>query len=153
MTKHLTGGHILEFDDADADLVLSYSWCAAQRRNTFYAVAHVPGSGRKGKNILLHKLLTGTTTEQHVDHRDGNGLNCRRYNLRRATRSQNQANQRTQAGREGLRGTEKLPGGRIRARIHNQILGIFDTVEEALLVRDAAMREKYGEFAPALGGR
>ncbi len=147
----LTGGHILEFDEADRTLVESYSWCAAKRTTahkiTWYAVAHVPGSGKHGKNILLHRLLTNAPRNKNVDHWDGNGLNNRRINLRICGQDQNVANSRPRPGREGLKGIRTLPSGRFRATAARVHLGVFDTSLQAAAAYNSFMQQKYGEFA------
>lgn len=85
-----------------------------------------------------------------VDHKDGNKLNCRRGNLRPATRSQNGANQ--QRGGKLPKGVH-LVNGRYRAKITVEgryiFLGSFDTVEEASAAyRDSAIKH-FGDFARA----
>src|SRR5262245_10268600 len=45
----------------------------------------------RGKVVSLHRLLTGAKGGQIVDHRNGDGLDNRRCNLRIATGSQSAA--------------------------------------------------------------
>lgn len=77
---------------------LPYKWYGREDTNRpgkFYAFAtNVPKKNEKGKTTLyMHRLIAGETNKQ-VDHEDNNGLNNRRSNLRPATRSQNQQNQK-----------------------------------------------------------
>lgn len=88
-----------------------------------------------------------------VDHRNMNGLDCRRENLRAATKSQNTRNSRLRRNnRSGFKGvTETSKGWRAQCRFdgRNHHLGYFDTPEEAHAAYFAAACEHAGEFARA----
>jgi hypothetical protein len=90
-----------------------------------------------------------------VDHINHNGLDNRRSNLRLATPSQNNANQRP---RQDARLTSKYKGvyydksrGRWAATIHvdgrTRGLGRYDTEDAAAAAYDHAAAEVWGEFA------
>ena len=53
----------------------------------------------KWRILPMHRAIIGAVKGEKVDHRDGNGLNNRRRNLRIATSSQNAANARVKPGR------------------------------------------------------
>jgi len=96
----------------------------------------------------MHTFLTGWPM---VDHRNGNGLDNRRANLRPATKSQNGANRLIAASnKSGFKGVD-LKKGRWRAQIKvvgSKIhLGYFDLAEEAARAYDMAAIEAFGEFA------
>jgi len=60
---------------------------------TYYAARRIPlENGRYRKQYLHRFLLKVTRPKTEVDHRDGNGLNCKRRNLRKATVAQNRQN-------------------------------------------------------------
>lgn len=138
-------------DDADAGLVAGYTWCLhAARPNggtVDYAIAYVPGTGHRGQLILMHVLLMG---QAGVDHRDGNGLNNTRSNLRLATRAQNAANSRPRGGSSAYKGVCLTRWGwqayitADKRRIH---LGYYTDEVAAAMVYDHAARQAYGAFA------
>src|SRR5438309_642589 len=43
-------------------------------------------------SILLHRFVLGIDSKLFIDHRNGDGLDCRKLNLRFASNSQNQMN-------------------------------------------------------------
>jgi hypothetical protein len=85
-TIPLTQGKVALVDDADFDRLDSYNWCAHKHCNTWYAVRN----GRRNSRgirplVLMHRQLLRASSGVDIDHRDGNGLNNRRKNLRVAT--------------------------------------------------------------------
>lgn len=144
----VSGGLLATVDDADLAVVAPYSWCRHQRKGskTIYARAVVEGS-----KTLMHRLLLPDTKE--VDHRNGNGLDNRRENLRPATRSQNQANiGLLSSNTSGFKGvTWDAERGRWKALIvvHGKRikLGRFLNKEDAARVYAAASVKYFSEFA------
>jgi hypothetical protein len=93
----LSRGMYALISDEDYDFVSQWKWCLKPGRNTFYAqrsIGYYDKEGkRRTKTVTLHKaILQATDSEVHIDHRDGNGLNNQRFNLRTATRTQNKVN-------------------------------------------------------------
>src|ERR1700751_41370 len=72
----------------------------------------------------LHRFLLGVTDPSiWVDHKDHNGLNCLRSNLRKTTASFNSANQRKRADNKlGVKGVHKV-GDKYRAELKHKNLG------------------------------
>lgn len=70
-------------DIADWPLISDRKWRATKRKNLFYV------RGWKGGLIMLHRFLTEAPNDLVVDHRDGDGLNDRRANIRVCTQSDN----------------------------------------------------------------
>lgn len=141
-------------DDEDSGLVFDGGprWVAMQAKRTFYVVRRE--GGRKGKFVLLHRRILGLTDPLiKGDHRNGDGLDNLRENLRTATNQQNSQN-----GRSHCDSTSKYRGvswdaarGKWTAGIglsgKRVGLGRFDIEEDAALAYDAAARQEYGEFA------
>jgi len=139
----LTQGYTALVDEEDYERVSQYNWHAHVRPHTIYAARSL-GHG-KGKQ-LLHKFLLPDTPE--IDHRDGNGLNCCRDNLRPATHQQNCYNtNKQQLGYKGVWDRDGRYMARIQADGRRKHLGTFDTAEEAAIAYDKAAKELHGEFA------
>jgi hypothetical protein len=137
----LTQGHVAMIDDEDAHLA-NQKWFASVR-----------GGGRvyafDGKEYLHRKVLGLKRGGPLVDHINGDGLDCRRENLRVAT---HKINGRNVAGRQtnnksGFLGVHR-DGSKFEARIwidgKSRYLGRFSTVEEANDARLAAESNLWG---------
>lgn len=140
-------------DAADAHLVEGRNWHAyLSPAGTFYALSTKTIAGVKDI-IRMHRVLTEAPHGLFVDHRDGDGLNNRRKNIRLATKGQNGCNRGVPANnKSGFKGVYfETYTGRWRAVImHNKErhrLGRFDTVEQAADAYKAAALRLHGEFA------
>jgi hypothetical protein len=97
------------------------------------------------------RAITDPKTE--VDHWNRDGLRNTRRNLRLATRSQNNANRRKQAGcSSGYRGvswSKHASKWKAQISIDGKVcfLGYFASEVRAALAYDTAARERFGEFA------
>lgn len=150
----LTQGKVALIDDEDYELVSKHKWCAAKNGTTFYAQTVFRVNG-KHKCILMHRLILGLAfgDKCHGDHRDGNGLDNRRANLRIAIGGQNQRNRRpTTNNSSRFKGVHLSKGGKLwRAEIgfnrKNHYIGLFKDEEEAARAYNAAALKHHGEFA------
>ena len=110
-------------------------------------------SGRT--SVFLHRLVAGSPEGLEVDHINQNKLDCRKANLRHATRAQNARNQRlTSANNSGFKGVRLHKGmGRWEARIkvngRDRYLGLHNNPRDAARAYDVAAAEAFGEFAVA----
>lgn len=103
--------------------------------------------------VLLHRFIVGAPDGLEVDHKNGDGLDCRRSNLRLATRTQNAANRSKQWGTvsrfKGVYLNRKT--GKWQAQIwceKKQFRGrIVETEEEAARDYDRLAVIHAGEFA------
>jgi hypothetical protein len=90
-----------------------------------------------------------------IDHRDRNGLNCSKENLRFATHAQNQRNsirvyRRKKASRyRGVYWEKGCQLWRVRIRFEGKSfeLGLFEDESEAARAYDDGIAKLYGEFA------
>ena len=150
----LTRGYVAIVDDEDYERVARFKWQVKTETadsQTCYAQRNQPRPRRKTE--FLHRVVMRVTNpSQHVDHINGNGLDCRKENLRIATISQNARNTRKRGTfTSRFKGVSRFRGIRWQAQIRlqnkNTHLGVYTDEVEAARVYDAAARANYGEFA------
>ena len=141
-------------DAADAAEVGKFNWGVRIRSHTTYAKRDTWLPVRQV--VFLHRevgRLAGLALTGDVDHKDGNGLNCRRNNLRDASRAQNIHNASISASNtSGIKGVSwDASRGKWKAYIRTpgkqHQLGRFDAKEEAEAVVRTARERLHGEFA------
>lgn len=149
----LLHGLVAIVDRADYPLVSDRHWWATKshRRPGNYYVHSQTG----GQLIALHRLIMNPSPGEIVDHRDGDGLNNRRTNLRRCSCADNTRNtrlssifdarHRPKASR--YRGVGLVNGRYWIAQIRHRYLGYFPSEEDAARAYDRAAIEEFGEFA------
>lgn len=153
----LTKGYTSVIDAADVHLVDGRNWQAQVERRAdgtvraVYAVRNDRLDGRQ-KTVLMHRVVAGTPEGFETDHRDGNGLNNLRANLRNATPSQNQHNQSTRSDNtSGHKGVyfHKAAGkwhARLKVAGKARSLGLFTDLAAASAAYAKASAELHGEF-------
>lgn len=141
------GGKIVRFDAQDAPLILAHKWSLVRTKQTVYARTYCGGRG-----VKMHRLLMPDVPL--IDHRDGDGLNNRRDNLRSATHAQNTWNSRkVEKCSSRFKGVSK-----VRNRIcsfevsvtcngYRKKLGRFHDEIAAALAYDITAVKLHGEFA------
>lgn len=143
------GSKLVHFDDCDAMVVLKYKWGIKHYNGVFYAIHR---GCRNQKSILMHRLLMGADSVD-IDHRDGNGLNNRRNNLRFATISQNTQNRGKQknntTGFKGVvyHGWINKYSACLRANKVKRWGGYFNTAADAAKKYNEMALQYHGEFA------
>lgn len=151
-TIPLTQGKVALVDDGDYDLLNQWKWLAWRSnrgRGVFYALR---AARLKGKDIRMHNLILPPPPGMLVDHRDGDGLNNQRHNLRLATMSQNIAAAQFRPPASGFRGVylHRISGrynARIKVNQREKSLGYFETAIDAARAYDKAATMAWGEFA------
>lgn len=141
------GRHEVLIDDEDAAGVLRHRWHVAvnNRRRAIYAGTHI-----NNKCVTLQQYLT---TYRQTDHINGNGLDCRRCNMRESTRAQNMQNRGSQknntSGYKGvifLKATKKWMAQIWKDGV-KEYLGVYDLKEHAAIAYNNAARRLHGEYA------
>lgn len=149
----LSDGNFVTVDTDDYPLASQFAWRPLHCKNVTYAVAWPRGQRKTRKVVLLHRILMDAQPGEEVDHRDGDGLNCTRQNMRRATREQNCRNQRRSSlNTSGYKGVHwdkarERWAAAIKHNGKNLHLGRFTDKESAARAYDAKARELGGEFA------
>jgi len=143
----LTQGKYAIVDECDVALVSGRKWAACWNGWTWYASATVNNT-----TLYMHRLIMDAPKGMKVDHKNHDGIDNRRENLRICTNSQNIQNRRGPRKNSSSGFIGVYPErGRFRARItvngKTISVGRFDTPEEAARARDRASRTHYGEFA------
>lgn len=151
----LTQGKVALVDDADAELISQYKWCVMKSDRTYYAKRAHRNNG-KCITVLMHTVLTGC---KKVDHINGDGLDNRRENLRRATTRENNQNRRKRLNASsrfnGVYYSKKSRKFQAQIRVPakeggqgKQIyLGLFEDEVQAAKAYDNEARKIHGEYA------
>lgn len=157
----LTRGKAAIIDAKYVHLVDKWNWTAVLATNgkTFYAARNeYLGGGRKAKKyryLRLHRVIMDAAEDDIVDHKNGDGLDCREKNLRKATVEQNQHNaSRRSDNKSGFKGVvwHKASGkyvASIKVSGLRKHLGCFDDPKEAHVAYVDAARKFFGEFMRA----
>lgn len=133
----LTQGYWAEIDFCDVDTVSENSWHVIKTKFGVYAATKEKLPDGRRTSVYMHRKIMKPSAGMEVDHKDHNGLNNRRGNLRVCTRSQNQMNTRILTNnKSGLKGAYWCQTrGRWLSAINlngkGKFLGYFDTKEEA----------------------
>lgn len=145
-------------DEQDAKAVLKFNWQANKKKtdNTYYAFCYTRLYKNKYGTLPLHKFIAnrmGLENSEHIDHEDGNGLNCRRTNLRDATSSQNHANMGLSvANTSGFKGVSKCKQTnkwRAAITVNGKFinLGRYINITDAVSAYDKAALKYFKNFA------
>lgn len=156
----LTLGKVALVDDDDFEFLSLHKWHTQMTKIgscvKWYAVRGRPKADRgpgKPAAILMHREILAAAESQQVDHKNGDGLDNRRENIRLCNPSQNQSNRKFSIGPSGYRGVRRQPGGGMaweaRISINNKSIRIGSSKDPAAAARlyDKRALELFGEFA------
>jgi hypothetical protein len=145
----LTQGYRAVLSAEDVCRVEAYSWRAQISNRTVYAYTADFSTGRR-RNVAMHRLLMEFPVGMQVDHRDGDGLNNTRANLRLATAAQNQHNKMaTKRNTSGFKGVFKARAkwkAEIKVGGKSVYLWTFDAPDTAAKAYAKASADLHGEF-------
>ena len=153
----LLRGYFTIIDLADYELASRFKWTARvhQREDGLARNIYAIYRTHEGEIVSLHRFLLGVVAQPDilVDHKDGDGLNNRRSNLRVCQYHQNSANQRLAVNNtSGFKGVswDKQSGKwkayiGVKGKLYN--LGRFADIRDAARTYNAAAIERFGEFA------
>jgi hypothetical protein len=152
MEIQLSRGKLALIDDTDVERVMPYRWFAMQtRKDKWYAAAHVEG---RNKLVYLHRFLAGPKHNEVVDHVNGDGLDCRRENLRVCTNTENQWNTsgktfRKSSQYKGVTFDKAMNRWKARLGVSGKVIcsPTFSTAEEAARAYDELAIAHHGNFA------
>lgn len=148
----LTQGKFAIVDDSDYEILIRYRW----HFNKGYAVRIVRTPNSKKRTYIgMHNVILGTPEGMEGEHRDGNGLNNLRSNLRICTHAENMRNhallKRNKYGLTGIywRAKKRRFTATIYFNCSTIHLGTFKTIEEAKRARIEGENKYFGEFRRA----
>ena len=149
----LSQGKFALVDDADFEWLNQWKWHASKVSQTYYAAHTIHKSNRKWTSIQMHHLILEAGIGMQIDHKNNDGLDNQRNNLRICTRSQNQMN-----ARKRKNGTSQYKGvywyarynkwhSAITANQRRHCLGYFQNETDAAIAYDKKAKELFGKFA------
>jgi len=147
----LTQGKTAIVDDDMYDELSKYKWSASFLHGNWYAKRNIRVGGKR-LTVRMHSVIIDIPSGLLPDHKNGNGLDNRRENLRACTKTENQRNQRKTRGTSVFKGVHwKEERGNWIAQIQvnhkNFHLGCFTSEIAAALAYDEAAKLHFGEFA------
>lgn len=155
----LTQGYVAIVDDEDFDRVNGYAWffsvskkASRNNKQIGYAKRNL-FSGGKYTTEYLHRFIMNPGKGLHVDHINGDKLDCRRSNMRVCTQTEN--NRNTSAQRNSTskyRGVcwdngRKMWLAQIKTGGKNKYLGHFENEKDAAIAYNEYSRCVFGEFS------
>ena len=148
----LTRGLVALVDDEDFERVNQLKWNAVIKRNTIYAIRRYRILGVQ-KSIRMHRFILNCSEELQIDHKNGNGLDNQRSNLRTCNNQQNHFNtapqKNTSSKYKGVCWDKRKSKYMSKIMVDGKciFLGYHDNEIESALCYDNAAQKYFGEFA------
>lgn len=153
-TIPLSQGLVAIVDAHDYGWLSQWKWTATKtspQNRTFYAIRHVYHDNGYDR-IYMHRQVMAAEDGEEVDHKNNDGLDNRRSNLRKASRSDNvhnTAKRRTKSPTSTRKGVTFQKGkwmARITKDNKTYYLGRFDSEESAAEAYSKKSVELYGSI-------
>lgn len=151
-TIPLTQGKFALIDDEDFEMVSLFKWYASKIGYTFYAISDIT-TNKKKIMLLMHRLIMNLKPHEQIDHKDRNGLNNQKSNMRFCTQAQNLMNRRSNKNSSSeYKGVhwhirDKKWIARIKINKKSIHLGYFKDESEAARAYNKKAIELFGVFA------
>lgn len=148
----LTQGQFTLVDDEDYRYLSEYNWHTHKDRDRFYARTTIVDNGHP-KKVMMHRYIMRVSGGMVLDHKDGNGLNNQKSNLRICTRAENGRNQKIKDGLssqfKGVHFHKDTGKWMSRVTVSKKLiyLGLFVSETDAAVAYDNKAKELHGEFA------
>ena len=154
----LTQGKVALVDDEDFEQFNQFKWRAWKHRNNYYACRNGKTINGKKSMLLMHREVLNAPLGIQGDHRNGNGLDNQKHNLRLATHTQNMHNRKNahknnKLGIKGVCWHKKVKKFRAQIKINGKKinLGFFNVLGDADSAYRKAEEKYFGEFARKVG--
>lgn len=149
----LTQGKFALVDDEDFEWLNQWKWRVKKAKNGRFYVQRGMRENGQSRTLYMHREIMKTPKGLDADHRDRNGLDNRKSNLRNCTRSQNLMNtikrEKNLSGYKGVTWCKEKEKWQAQIFVNNKNirLGRFKTKEAAAFIYDEAAKKYFGEFA------
>lgn len=148
----LTQGKVALVDDEDYEWLNQWKWFYAKDGATGYA-RRMEGKKPRRTQVHMHQVIMRTPSGMEVDHKDNNGCNNQKQNLRNCTHSQNMKNEKLRkdnsSGFKGVIWHSIMNKWQAKIQCNGKriLLGYFDNSLDAARAYNLAAIKYYGEFA------
>lgn len=152
----LTQGKFAQIDDEDYDRISKWKWYALKHGTVWYAKrCSAKYEGRNFSPVYMHREIMGCKKgdKKVIDHKDRNGLNCQKNNLRFCNQSQNISNRTSRVGSSSkylgvyFDKRNKTWVAQTKVNRKSTYLGSSKNEDDAAKIYDKTAAALYGEFA------
>ncbi len=151
----LTQGKFSIVDAVDFDFLCKWKWHAVEVKSAHTSVWYARRTTGDRRNLYMHTAiaLSSGWGNGECDHKDGDGLNNQRNNIRHCNHSQNNGNRKKQLGTtssyKGVSWCKSRNSWEANINIFGKkrFLGRYKSEIEAAIAYDQAAKKYFREFA------